>query len=212
MFRMKSLKFKVISSLIAAALVIPAAAVHAEGTDNTTNNLGSGLVKQQQNLQTREQRLQFRTAMIQKKDIIKKDHETNQNLRKTIADKRTTVKTTIKDIKQSKKQLTSDDLNKIQAQIEIIKTDKSTLEASNGTMKQSFQQFKTDAQSKNYTDALAQLDKIITIQNTRTTGLNKLSSDLNTLISLLQTAEANGTNASGTTSPETTPATPNTGA
>lgn len=185
---MKSLKLKVISSLIAATLIVPAVAVHAEGTNTNSSTIGSGLVKYEQNLQNREQRQQFKAAMSQKKDTIKKNYETNQGLRKTIADKRATIKTTIKDIKQNNKQLTSEDLAKIESQSNVIKADTSSLEATKGTIKTAFDQFKTDVQNKNYDAASSQLDNVISIQNTRTSDLTKLSSDLDSLINLLQTA------------------------
>lgn len=190
---MKNLKFKVISSLIAATLIIPAAAVHAEGTNTS---LGSGLIKQQQRLQTVQERQQFKAAMLQKKDTIKKDHETNQALRKTIAEKRSTVKAINKDIIQNHKLLSTDDLTKIESQLKIIQTDVLALEATKDTIKQAFEQFKTNVQNKNYDAAQTQLDGVISIQNTRTTGLNKLSSDLDTLISLLQNASSNATTVS----------------
>lgn len=190
---MKNLKFKVISSLIAATLIIPAAAVHAEGTTTDKSKLGSGLIKQQQHLLTVQERQQFKAAMSQKKDTIKKDHETNQALRKTITDKRSTVKTINKDIIQNHKLLSTEDLSKIQSQLNIIETDVSGLKATEAPFKQVFEQFKSDVQNKNYDAAQAQLDNVISIQNTRTSDLTKLSADLDTLISLLQTASSNAT-------------------
>lgn len=190
---MKSLKFKVLSSLIAATLIIPAAAVHAEGTTTDTSKLGSGLIKEQQHLLTVQERQQFKASASQKRDTIKKDHETNQGLRKAITDKRSTVKTINKDIIQNHKLLNSEDLGKIQSQLNNIQTDVSALEATKSTIKQAYEQFKTDVQNKNFNAAPAQLDNVISIQNTRTSGLTKLSADLDTLISLLQTASSNAT-------------------
>lgn len=205
---MKNLKLKVISSLMAGALLFPAVAVHAEGTANTTNGFGSGLLKQQQNLLTRDQRLQFKDSMTQKKDTIKQNHETNQALVKTISDKKANVKSIIKNIEQSKKQLTSDDLDKIKAQLQIIDADKAALEDVNGKIKADYAQFKTDVKANNYTDASTQLDNIISVQNTRTTALNKLSSDLDTLLNELQTAETNATTpATGAPATQTSPST-----
>lgn len=191
---MKNIKFKVISSLLSAALIVPMA-VHAQGTSTT---FGDGLIKEQQHLQLVQERQQFKTNMLQKKDTIKKDHETIQGLRKTVADKRATVKTDINNIKQSKKQLTSDDLSKIEAQLKLIQDDMSALQATNGTIKQAFSQFKTDVQGKKFDAAASDLDKVISIQNTRVSGLTKLSTDLDSLISLLQSASANSSAQSST--------------
>ncbi|MFL0245463.1 hypothetical protein [Candidatus Clostridium stratigraminis] len=191
---MKKLKLKVISSLISAALIMPMA-VHAQGTSTT---FGDGLIKQQQHLQLVQERQQFKANMLQKKDTIKKNHETIQGLRKTVTDKRAAVKAAINNIKQSKKQLTSDDLSKIEAQLKLIQNDMSTLQATNGTMKQAFTQFKSDVQGKKYDAAASDLDKVISIQNTRISKLTNLSSDLDSLLSLFQSASANSSAQSST--------------
>lgn len=196
---MKNLKFKVISSLVALTLIFPVA-IHAEGTSNDTTKLGSALIKQQERLQTVKERLAFKASMTEKKDTIKKDHETNKTLRKAITEKRANVKAINKDIMQSHKQLTSEDLSKIEAQLQLIQSDKTPLEATKGTIKTAFEQFKTEVKNKNYTAAEPQLDKVVSIQNARTAGLTKLSSDLDTLISLLQTASLNATAAPASTS------------
>lgn len=191
---MKNIKFKVISTLLSAALIMPMA-VHAQGTSTT---FGDGLIKQQQHLQLVQERQQFKANMLQKKDTIKKNHETIQGLRKTVTDKRAAVKADINNIKQSKKQLTSDDLSKIEAQLKLIQNDMSTLQATNGTIKQAFTQFKSDVQGKKYDAAASDLDKVISIQNTRISGLTKLSSDLDSLLSLLQSASSNSSAQSST--------------
>lgn len=187
---MKKLKLKVISSLISAALIIPMA-VHAQGTSATAGKLGDGLIKQQQHLQLVQERQQFKANMLQKKDTIKKNHEAIQGLRKTVTDKRATVKTDINNIKQSKKQLTSDDLSKIEAQRKLIQNDVSAIQATNGTIEQAFTQFKSDVQSKKFDEATSDLDKVISIQNTRISELTKLNADLDSLLNLLQSASAN---------------------
>lgn len=191
---MKKLKLRAISSLIAAALVFPAA-VHAEGTTTDASKLGNGLIKEQQRIQLVQEKQQYKTEFSQKKDTIKKNHETNQGLRKTAADKRAAVKSAITDIKQSKKQLTAEDLTKVQDALNVVQGDVSALEATKSTIKQAFEQFKTDVQSKNFDAAASQLDNVITIQNTRTSALTKLSSDLDSLLNILQTAAANSSTA-----------------
>jgi|GEM_PF-6030579 len=189
---MKNLKFKVISSLIATALVIPGT-VFAEGTSAGTSKFGNGLINEQQQLQVVQERQQFKAGMSQKKDTIKKNHETNENLRKEASDKKAAVKSAINDIKQSKKQLSPEDLNKLEAQLKVVQGDISTLEATKGTVKQAFEQFKTDVKNNNYDAAASQLDSIIAIQNTRTSGLTKLNADLDSIISILQSASASST-------------------
>jgi chromosome segregation ATPase len=187
---MKALKFKIISALLAGALVIPTVSAHAEGTTEP-KLFGSGFVKQQQHLQTVKERQQYKPEMLEKKDTIKKNHETNKSLFKTISEKRAAVKAISKEIRESQKVLTTEDLDKIEAQLKIVQNSLSALQATKGTIKAAFGQFKTEAANKNYEAALAQLDNIINIQTARTAGLNKLSSDLDNLLELLKTASAN---------------------
>jgi hypothetical protein len=191
---MKNLKLKILASAVAITCLVPAiSASAAETSTSPTKQLGSGLIKQQQNLETKSEWQQYKPAATQKKDTIKQNHATNQALRNDIKGKRTTAKNLIKDIKQSGKKLTSDDLSKIDAQLKTINSDVSSLAETKDSTKTAFATIKTDVKNKNFQDALTQLDNVINIQNTRTDGLKKLSSDMDTLINLLQSATANST-------------------
>ncbi|MBL4933765.1 hypothetical protein [Clostridium paridis] len=191
---MKNLKLKVLASMVAITCLVPAiSASAAETSTSATKQFGSGLIKQQQNIETKSEWQQYKPAATQKKDTIKQNHATNQALRNDIKGKRTTAKNLIKDIKQSGKKLTSDDLSKIDAQLQTINSDVSSLAATKDSTKTAFTTVKTDVKNKNFQDALTQLDNVINIQNTRTDGLKKLSADMDTLINILQSATANST-------------------
>jgi len=82
-------------------------------------------------------------------------------------------------------------LSKIKAQVQVIKNQTAALASTKGTIKQALETMKNAIKNKNYHEAIAQLDKIISIQNTRIDGLKKLSTDMDTLISLLKTALTN---------------------
>ncbi|WP_238883494.1 hypothetical protein [Clostridium sp. YIM B02551] len=180
--------------MVAVTCLIPAiSASAAETNTNATRQLGSGLIKQQQNLATKSEWQQYKPTITQKKDTIKQNHSTNQSLRNEIKEKRTTAKNLTKDIKQSGKKLTSDDLSKIDAQLKTINSDISSLTDTKGTIKTAFTTAKDDVKNKDFQGATTQLDNVINIQNTRTDGLKKLSADMDTLINLLQSATANST-------------------
>ncbi|MDD7796179.1 hypothetical protein [Clostridium sp. 'White wine YQ'] len=191
---MKNLKLKVLASALAITCLIPAISASAEEANtNATRQFGSGLLKQQQNLETKSEWQQYKPTITQKKDTIKQNHSTNQALRNEIKEKRTTAKGLTKDIRQNKKKLSSDDLAKIDAALKTINSDVSSLADTKGTIKTAFTTAKDDIKNKNFQDALTQLDNVINIQNTRTDGLKKLSTDMDTLINLLQSATANST-------------------
>jgi hypothetical protein len=188
---MKNFKLKLVTSFVVAALLIPTIGVYAEGTASTTSKLGNAIVKQQNKLQTYKERQQFKDEMSGKKDIIKKNHETNQSIRKAISEKRTTVKEINKEIKEKHKLLTSEELVLIDSQLKLIEADTAQLEAAKGKIKEASEQFRKEMENNNYDEAEIQLDNIIAVQNTRTDNLNKLSTDIDALISLLQTALTN---------------------
>lgn len=196
---MKNLKFKVLSTLVAASILVPTLSVSAEEA-NTKAGIGSGLIRQQkalvnkdklQNYKNSDEWKQYKASITSKKDTIKQNHETNQALRKEVANKKATIKNLNKDIKQNNKQLSADDLSKIEAQLQVLNADVSQLATLKGSIEKDFQTIKNDVKNKNFQDAEAQFDNIISIQNTRTDGLKKLSAELDTLINLIQTATAN---------------------
>lgn len=188
---MKNLKTKIIASIVAATILVPTFSVYAEETGTvSTDKLGTAFVKQQERLQAKQTLQQEKAVMIQKKDTIKENHKTNAALRQEIIQKRTTVKNLIKDIRENKKQLASDTLEKIEKELEAVKNEKTSLEDTKGTIKKAFETVKTDIKAKNFQDAKTQLDSIISIQNTRTEGLKKLSTELDNIINLLNTASS----------------------
>ncbi|WML34800.1 hypothetical protein [Clostridium sp. OS1-26] len=187
---MKNLKFKIVSALISASLFVPAISVNAAGVTSGANNLGNGLTKQQK-IANKQEWQQYKATITPKKDAIKQNHQTIASLRKEVSEKRATIKTLTKEIKQSNKKLASDDLSKIKTQLQTIKDETSALASTKGAITKDFQTIKTDVKNKNFQDAEAQLDNVISIQNTRIDGLKKLSADMDTLINSLQTVSAN---------------------
>lgn len=195
MFILKKNSSKFIAFLVAALILVPNIAVSAE-TNTSGSKLSNALGKQQQrieNMQQRQQKQQMKPALTEKKDIIKKNHETNKALREEIAQKRVEVKSIYKDIIQNHKTLTPEDLSKIDAQIKVIQTESNALEATKGTIKAESEQVKSAVKSNSLDEALAHLDKIISIQNFRTESLGKLDTEMGTLISILKTASGNST-------------------
>lgn len=189
---MKNVKLKVLSGLVAASIFIPALSVSAEEvTPSTSPKLGVAREKIQEHKNSDEWQ-QRKASVTAKKDTIKQNYQTNKTLREEIAGKKTTIENLKNTLKQNTKQLSEEDLSKIKAQLETIKTDSSQLTALKGDIKTDFQTIKDDIKNKNFDDAEAQLDNVISIQNTRTTDLKKLSADLDSLITLLQTTTSTG--------------------
>lgn len=174
---------KLISAVIAMAIILPSSAVYAK-----TPNFGGGLLKQQQNQANKAALQQYRSDISSKKDTVKQNNETNKNLRQAIAQKKATIKGLIQNIKQSGKQLNSTDLSSIQAELQTIDNDIASLQTLNGSIKQAYTTIKNDIKNKDYKAAESQFDSIIDTQNTRTTDLTNLSADMDKLISELQKA------------------------
>lgn len=190
---MKNVKLKILSAFVAASILIPV--VSASADEASTSSTKLGLVKEQkeklQEYKNSDGWQQHKTSIISKKDTIKQNYQTNKALREEITNKKITVEDLKNDLKKNKAQINEDDLSKIKAQLEIIKTDTSQLSDLKGDVKKDLQVLKDDLKTKNFDDTETQLDNIISIQNTRTNDLKKLSTDLDSLISLLQTLTSN---------------------
>lgn len=189
---MKNVKLKVLSAIMVATLVVPAVTAKAD-TVSAPKKFGMGLIKQQQNLAARQDWTQQKSTLLPKRDTIKQNAATNKALREEVKSKEQSVKGIYKDIAQNHKELTADDLAKVRSQLAVIDSDADTLSSTKGTIKTAKETIKSDLKSKNIQDAEIQLDNVISIQNTKTDGLKKLSTDLDNLISILQAAEANAT-------------------
>jgi septal ring factor EnvC (AmiA/AmiB activator) len=189
---MKKIESKLIAAIVSVLILMQAVPVSAE-TNNPFPGLTNTLTKQQQKLENAKQRQQIKAALAAKKDIIKNNHETNSALRKEIAGKRTEVKTIRKDIKDNKRQLNSEDIAKIEAQLKAIGSQSAELQATKGTIKAEFALVKAAVKNLKLDEAISHLDKIISIQNTRTEGLKNLNSQMDSLISILKTAVENST-------------------
>lgn len=187
-------KTKLAASLIILTMMLPASAAYANGSA-----IGSGLIRQQQNLSDKATRHQYKAAIASKKDTIKLSNKKDKTLRQTIAQKRKTIKGLTLSIKQSKKQLTSNDLSNLKAQKATINNDITSLKSLNGNIKQDYSTIKTDFKNKDYQAVETQFDNIISIENTRTSDLTNLNSDMDKLISFLQTAASAPTSSSNNT-------------
>lgn len=194
---MKNFKFKILSALILASSLVPTISVSAEEVN--TKTLGTGVIRQELS-ETNKDKLQsiinsgewkqYKDSIISEKDTIKKNYESNKALREEIKNKKATIENLRKDIKENNKQLTQDDLSKIKEQLQIVKTDTSSLTDLKGSIRNYSQTIKEDIKNKDFKDVLTQLNNIISSQNSRTEALKKVSADLDTLISIIQTAIA----------------------
>lgn len=176
---MKNLKAKLMSILILGSIMTPIASVNAA-------NLGSGLAKEQQKLLNQQTRQQIQ----QIKQTIKSNDATNIGLKNQNMELRKNIKTIIQQIKQSKNVLPTADLTNIENQAATVKQDVATLQATQANMQADRSAVKSDEHSKNYQDLITQLNNIISVQGTRTVDLQKTNQDLNTLLNLVKTAQA----------------------
>jgi chromosome segregation ATPase len=191
---MKNVKSKVLAALVAATILIPTASAYAEGT-TTKSKLMSAITKQQERIENTKLKKDQKAILSHKKDSIKQIHETNSVLRKQIAEKKSTLRSINKEILQNHKQLPSEELTKIQSQLQVVESKLGALGDTKGTIKTEFEKVKTLIKDKKFDAASTELDNIISIQNSRTDSLKTLNPEMDTLISMLKTALANATSA-----------------
>jgi len=117
------------------------------------------------------------------RQTIKTNYETNQTIRDAIKGKIVQVKTLIAQDKTNKTLKAKKDA--LKAQRAVIKADRATLKGINVNLVADRKIAKTDVTNKNYAALANDLNNIAPLQTSKTPILQKLSSDLDTLISLL---------------------------
>ncbi|MBU3188402.1 hypothetical protein K9O30_03380 [Clostridium bowmanii] len=116
------------------------------------------------------------------RETIKKNHDTNQVIKDDIKGEIAQVKTLIAQDKANKTLKSKKEA--ITAQRVVIKADRDILEGININLKANRNTNKTDIANKDYATLVNDLNKIAPLQTSKTPVLQKISSDLDTLISL----------------------------
>ncbi|MBU3156878.1 hypothetical protein [Clostridium estertheticum] len=117
------------------------------------------------------------------KQTIKTNNETNQTIKTAIKGKLVQVKTLIAQDKPNKTLKAKKDA--LKAQRALIKADKTALKGIDVKLVADKKIAKTDVTNKNYAALVSDLNNIASLQTSKTPILQKLSSDLDTLISSL---------------------------
>jgi len=117
------------------------------------------------------------------RQTIKTNRESNQTIRDAIKGKLIQVKTLITQDKTNK--TLKSKKAALKAQRAVIKADRATLKGINVNLIAARKIVKTDVTNKNYSALVNDLNNIAPLQTSKTPVLQKLSSDLDTLISLL---------------------------
>lgn len=157
----------------------------------------------------------FKTQLKEKLAIMKENTKKSVELKKQIEIKGEEIAAILKDIQDGKKTLTTEQMDALLAQSEIVKAD---VEALNNYkyIKSDVNETEENVKGKKYEGALAALDRVIAKQQGRIVVLEKLNSDLGALLDIAKQAQVpaatpgdtqNGDNPTGTT-PEGTPTTP----
>jgi len=128
-------------------------------------------------------RAPYASQIKAERQTIKNNYDTNQAIRDAIKVKIAQVKTLIAQDKANKTLKSKKEA--LAAQRAVIKADRAILEGINVNLKADRSTNKTDIENKDYAALVNDLNKIAPLQTSKTPVLQKLSSDLDTLISLL---------------------------
>lgn len=169
---------KIIPFAIAAALLVPTiASAQALTTSPASASTENAAVA------GNSARAPYASQIKSERATIKADKAINQAIRTTIKGKQAQVKTLIAQAKANKTLKAKKDA--ITADKAVIKTDNATLKGINTSIKADWQAAETDKTNKDYANLVTDLGKIPALQTSKTPVLQKISSDLDTLISLL---------------------------
>ncbi len=132
---------------------------------------------------TKSARAPYASEIKAQRATIKANRATNKAIRTTIKGKQAQVKKLIAQDKANKTLKAKKDA--LTAQRAIIKGDNDSLKGINTNLKAAWNTVQTDETNKNYPNLVTDLQKIPALQTSKTPVLQKISSDLDTLISLL---------------------------
>ena len=167
---------KQILSAIALSMLIPI------GVGAQTLTTKTEPAAQVEATQKNPARAPYASQIKAERQIIKNNYNTNQAIRDAIKVKIAQVKTLIAEDKANK--TLKGKKEAIAAQRIVIKADRAELEGINVNLKADRKINKTDIASKDYAALVNDLNKIAPLQTSKTPILQKLSSDLDTLISI----------------------------
>lgn len=128
-------------------------------------------------------RAPYASQIKSERQTIKNNYNTNKTIRDAIKGKLVQVKTLIAQDKTNKTLKSKKDA--LKSQRAVIKADRATLKGINVNLTAARKSAKTDATNKNYAALSSDLNKVTPLQTSKTPVLQKLSSDLDTLINLL---------------------------
>lgn len=128
-------------------------------------------------------RAPYASQIKSERQTIKNNHDTNQAIRDAIKEKLVQVKTLIAENKTNKTLKSKKEA--LVAQRVVIKEDRNVLKGINVNLIADRAINKTDRTNKDYAALVNDLKNIAPLQTSKTPVLQKLSSDLDTLISLL---------------------------
>lgn len=169
---------KTILCALALSLLIP---ISVSAQALTT---GAKPATQAASTQKNSARAPYASQIKSERQTIKANYDTNQAIRDAIKAKLAQVKTLIAQDKASKT-LKSKKLD-LKSDRAAIKTSRATLKGINTNLKADRQSVKTDKASKDYATLVNDLNKIPSLQTSKTPVLQKISSDLDSIISLLK--------------------------
>lgn len=128
-------------------------------------------------------RAPYASKIKSERATIKANTAKDKSIRSTIKVKQAQVKTLITQDKSSKTLKAKKDA--LAADKAVIKADTAILKGININLKTDWQVTKTDKTNKDYAKLVTDLGKIPVLQNSKTQVLQKISSDLNSIISVL---------------------------
>jgi chromosome segregation ATPase len=175
---MKNIKGRFLSALLIASLSIPGISAYAEDSNSKLTNS----LNKKQELLVKKQTLQTaRDSLNNNKEIIKNNRETNKTLKNEIKVKTKTIHEKLKG------DLSFDDetLEKIKNELKNIQNEIITLENTLQPIKAATEATKSNIKNKNFDVANMEMEKIISLQNTRTESLNKVDSMVDNLLDLI---------------------------
>lgn len=172
---------QIIASILAAGILLTSGVVFAAADPNSPNPAGV----RQQKAQKFQEKAQQREQLKQKITTIKEDRQRILELKKEGKDKMTQIRAKVKALKKDSSALTEEKIAEIKEKLSLIRDDKVEMAQTFGLIQEQKLDMRLHKQKKDFPAALANLDTIITVQQKQINTIEKLNTDIDSLLQSL---------------------------
>lgn len=170
---------KIITIILMTTILATTGVAYAAGANQTT------LQEKRENLKAKAGSWNVdKTQLKERAALIKEKHAKVKALRTDAHQKIQAIKNQIKTLKKNPDSLTEEKITEISEKLSLIRSDKTDMAGTWGKVAEETLKLKLSKKNKDYDAAVANLNNIISVLDSRITVLEKTNADLDALLAL----------------------------